>query len=53
LRLDCNSGFGTACFVTGTFGLVAAARVVQRIALHKTATSTTLSLRPEQVDSPP
>jgi tRNA A37 threonylcarbamoyladenosine dehydratase len=32
LRLDCNSGFGTACFVTGTFGFVAAARVVQRIA---------------------
>lgn len=32
LRLDCNSGFGTASFVTGTFGLVAASRVVERIA---------------------
>lgn len=32
LRLDCQSGFGTACFVTGTFGFVAAARVVGRIA---------------------
>jgi tRNA A37 threonylcarbamoyladenosine dehydratase len=32
LRLDCSSGFGTACFVTGAFGLVAAARVVQLIA---------------------
>ena len=32
LRLDCNSGLGTASFVTGTFGLVAASRIVQRIA---------------------
>ena len=32
LRLDCESGFGTASFVTGTFGLVAASRIVQRIA---------------------
>jgi len=32
LRLDCTSGFGTASFVTGTFGLVAASRIVQRIA---------------------
>jgi tRNA A37 threonylcarbamoyladenosine dehydratase len=31
LRLDCNSGLGTASFVTGAFGLVAAARVVQGI----------------------
>lgn len=28
LRLDCRSGFGTASFVTGTFGLVAASRIV-------------------------
>jgi tRNA A37 threonylcarbamoyladenosine dehydratase len=35
LRLDCSSGFGTACFVTGTFGLVAASRIVQRIASHR------------------
>jgi tRNA threonylcarbamoyladenosine dehydratase len=32
LRLDCDSGFGTASFVTGTFGLVAASRVARRIA---------------------
>lgn len=32
LKLNCDSGFGTATFVTGTFGFVAAARVVQRIA---------------------
>jgi tRNA A37 threonylcarbamoyladenosine dehydratase len=32
LRIDCNTGFGTASFVTGTFGFVAAARMVQRIA---------------------
>jgi len=31
LRLDCNSGYGTAAFVTGTFGFVAAARVVEKI----------------------
>lgn len=37
LRLDCNSGFGTASFVTGTFGLVAASRVVQRIGRIETA----------------
>jgi tRNA A37 threonylcarbamoyladenosine dehydratase len=32
LRLDCNTGFGTASFVTGTFGFVAAARIVQKLA---------------------
>jgi tRNA A37 threonylcarbamoyladenosine dehydratase len=32
LRLDCNSGFGTASFVTGVFGLVAASRAVALIA---------------------
>jgi tRNA threonylcarbamoyladenosine dehydratase len=31
LRLDCNSGLGTAGFVTGVFGLVAASRVVRII----------------------
>lgn len=34
LRLNCGSGYGTACFVTGTFGFVAAGNVVQRIAGH-------------------
>lgn len=32
LRLDCASGFGTASFATGAFGLAAAAEVVRRIA---------------------
>jgi tRNA A37 threonylcarbamoyladenosine dehydratase len=31
LRIDCRTGLGTASFVTGTFGFVAAARIVQRI----------------------
>lgn len=31
LKLDCESGFGTAVFVTGTFGLAAAGEVVRRI----------------------
>lgn len=33
LSLNCESGLGTAAFVTGTFGLVAAARVVEKIAV--------------------
>lgn len=32
LRLDCASGFGTAVFVTGTFGLIAAGEAVSLIA---------------------
>lgn len=32
LKLDCRAGFGSAAFVTGTFGFVAAARMVARIA---------------------
>jgi tRNA A37 threonylcarbamoyladenosine dehydratase len=32
LRLDCNTGLGSASFVTGAFGLVAASRVITRIA---------------------
>ncbi|HEY9172258.1 MAG TPA: hypothetical protein VI136_08250 [Verrucomicrobiae bacterium] len=31
LRLDCRSGYGTACFVTGAFGFVAAAEIVRII----------------------
>jgi tRNA A37 threonylcarbamoyladenosine dehydratase len=33
LRLDCETGFGTACFVTGAFGLVAASRIIHKLAL--------------------
>ncbi len=32
LRLNCDSGFGSASFVTGAFGFAAAARAVSRIA---------------------
>jgi tRNA A37 threonylcarbamoyladenosine dehydratase len=32
LKLDCRAGLGSATFVTGTFGFVAAARVVARLA---------------------
>jgi tRNA A37 threonylcarbamoyladenosine dehydratase len=32
LKLNCDTGFGTATFVTGTFGFVAAGQVVQEIA---------------------
>ena len=35
LRIDCDSGFGTASFVTGAFGLVAASRIVRTIAVGK------------------
>lgn len=32
LRLDCESGYGTAAFVTGAFGLAAAGHIVRKIA---------------------
>ncbi len=31
LKMDCATGFGAACFVTGTFGFAAAAEVVARL----------------------
>src|SRR5882724_1768054 len=31
LRLDCDTGYGTASFVTGTFGFIAAAHIVRKI----------------------
>ncbi len=33
LTMDCASGFGAACFVTGTFGFAAAGEVVRRLTL--------------------
>ena len=33
LKLDCRAGFGSATFVSGTFGFVAAARIVSRLAV--------------------
>ena len=32
LRIDCSTGLGTASFVTGTFGFIAASRIVQKLA---------------------
>ncbi len=32
LRIDCSTGLGTASFVTGTFGFIAASRIIQKIA---------------------
>jgi tRNA A37 threonylcarbamoyladenosine dehydratase len=37
LRLDCRSGFGTACFVTGAFGFAAAAEIVRMIIAPSTS----------------
>jgi tRNA A37 threonylcarbamoyladenosine dehydratase len=31
LRLDCETGLGTASFVTGAFGLIAASRIVEKV----------------------
>ncbi|MEE9342604.1 MAG: tRNA cyclic N6-threonylcarbamoyladenosine(37) synthase TcdA [Gammaproteobacteria bacterium] len=31
INLDCNLGYGAASFVTGTFGLVAASRVINKV----------------------
>ena len=35
-RLDCSTGFGAASFVTGTFGFVAASKVMERLARRHT-----------------
>jgi len=32
LKMDCATGFGAACFVTGTFGFIAAGEIVRRLA---------------------
>lgn len=37
LRLDCNSGYGTATFLTGAFGFAAAAEVVRLIVDNRAA----------------
>jgi tRNA A37 threonylcarbamoyladenosine dehydratase len=34
MRMDCASGFGAVTMVTGTFGFVAASRVLARLALQ-------------------
>lgn len=49
LRLDCETGFGTASFVTGTFGFVAASRVVRDIAAGRAAVR---KPSPERLASP-
>jgi tRNA threonylcarbamoyladenosine dehydratase len=40
VRLDCESGYGTAAFVTGAFGFAGAARIVSAIALGNFGTRT-------------
>jgi tRNA threonylcarbamoyladenosine dehydratase len=35
LRLDCESGFGTAVFVSGAFGLAAASEAVRMIVANE------------------
>lgn len=35
LKMDCASGLGAACFVTGTFGFAAAGEVVRQILVRK------------------
>ena len=40
LRLDCRSGYGTACFVTGAFGFAAAAEIVKLIVEAKSTCGT-------------
>jgi len=32
LKMDCATGFGAACFVTGAFGFIAAGEIVRRLA---------------------
>jgi tRNA A37 threonylcarbamoyladenosine dehydratase len=39
-KLDCTSGFGSACMVTGTFGFVAASEIIKRV-LNKVSASQT------------
>ncbi|MEI8234387.1 MAG: tRNA threonylcarbamoyladenosine dehydratase [Verrucomicrobiota bacterium] len=34
LRMDCASGYGAACFVTGAFGFAAAGEVVRRLTME-------------------
>ncbi len=46
LRLDCRSGFGTASFVTGAFGLVAASRIVTALAGNQDSLTAAGSVRP-------
>lgn len=35
LKMDCATGFGAACFVTGAFGFVAAGEVIRRLATQE------------------
>lgn len=36
-RLNCNTGFGSSVFVTGTFGFMAAAKVINDLTEHRTS----------------
>jgi len=53
LRIDCDSGFGTASFVTGTFGFVSAARIIQGIVERRGAGNPKAEVRsPKEGRSP-
>jgi len=41
VRLDCEQGYGSVSFVTGTFGLVAASRAVERALAQRLRSNTT------------
>ncbi|SDL24959.1 tRNA A37 threonylcarbamoyladenosine dehydratase [Modicisalibacter muralis] len=51
-RLDCASGFGAATFVTGTFGFVAASRVLARLAQEPARQATAADTLEESSDAP-
>jgi len=52
LRLDCGSGFGTASFVTGSFGLTAASRIVRQIVSGQSAATTPVQESPVRSTRP-
>ncbi len=46
-RLDCASGFGAATFLTGTFGFVAASKVLERLAKKANQPAATQAIQEE------
>ncbi len=46
-RLDCASGFGAATFLTGTFGFVAASKVLERLAKKANQPTVTQAIQEE------
>jgi tRNA threonylcarbamoyladenosine dehydratase len=52
LKLDCESGFGTAVFVTGVMGLIAAGEVIRAIAGRESNDPQTTSLKHKDTKDP-